>query len=98
MLVTRLKAALSPNEGMLDRLLWKKTAMSAPAGGRRLKASGWANLHSQRPISTLLVGTLIDFGNFSDPTLPFGMFQRQDFLVRPVKVISNVRYLLEEPL
>jgi hypothetical protein len=41
---------------------------------------------------------LIDFGKLRDPTLPFGMFQRQDFFVRPVKVISNVRYLLEEPL
>ena len=46
----------------------------------------------------LVVEALVDLGNLADPTLAFGVFQRQDFVVRPVKVIRNVRYLLIEPL
>jgi len=41
---------------------------------------------------------LVDLGNLGDPALAFAVLQRQDFLVRPVKVIGNVRYLLVEPL
>jgi hypothetical protein len=46
----------------------------------------------------LVVEALVDPCNLGDPTLAFGVLQRQDFLVRPVKVIRNVRYLLVEPL
>ena len=45
-----------------------------------------------------LVETLVDLGDLRDPTLALGMLERQDLVVRPVKVIGNVRYLLVEPL
>jgi len=48
--------------------------------------------------SALRVETPIDLRNLGNPTLPLGMVQRQNLLVRPVKVIGNVRYLLIEPL
>jgi hypothetical protein len=54
---------------------------------------------ASRTKSTLpVVEALIDLRDLGDPMLAVGMFQRQYFLVRPVKVISNVRYLLIEPL
>jgi hypothetical protein len=46
----------------------------------------------------LVVETLVDLCNLGNPALAFGMLQRQYFLVRPVKVIRNVRYLLIEPI
>jgi hypothetical protein len=46
----------------------------------------------------LVVQALVDLGDLGDPALAFGVLQRQNFLVRPVKVIRNVRYLLIEPL
>jgi len=46
----------------------------------------------------LVVEALVDLCNLDNPTLAFSMLQRQNFLVRPVKVIRNVRYLLVEPL
>jgi hypothetical protein len=48
--------------------------------------------------STLVIRALIHLGNLCDPTLALRMLHRQDFVMRPVKVICNVRYLLEEPL
>lgn len=46
----------------------------------------------------LVIEALIDFCNLGDPSLALGMLQSDYFFVRPVKVISNVRYLLIEPL
>jgi hypothetical protein len=46
----------------------------------------------------LLVKSLVDPGDFGDPALALAVFEREDLLMRPVKVISNVRYLLIEPL
>jgi hypothetical protein len=46
----------------------------------------------------LIVEAPINFCDLSNPALSLGMLQRQDFIVRPVKVIRNVRYLLIEPL
>jgi hypothetical protein len=46
----------------------------------------------------LTVETLVDFCDLGDPTMTFAMLQRQNFLVRPVKVKRNIRYLLIEPL
>jgi hypothetical protein len=45
-----------------------------------------------------VVDALVDPCNLGDPTLTLGVLERQYFLVRPVKVIRNVRYLLIEPL
>jgi len=55
-------------------------------------------MHQDSGRLSLVVQTLVDLCNLGDPTLAFGMLQRQDFLVRPVKVIRDVRYLLVEPL
>jgi len=41
---------------------------------------------------------LIDLRNLADPALSLSVLQRQYLLVRPVKVICNIRYLLIEPL
>jgi hypothetical protein len=46
----------------------------------------------------LLIEALIDLRNLHDPALALSVLQRQNLFVRPVKVISNVRYLLIEPL
>jgi hypothetical protein len=46
----------------------------------------------------LIVESLVDLGDLGDPTTALGVLQRQNLLVRPVKVIGNVRYLLIEPL
>ena len=40
----------------------------------------------------------VDLCNLRHPTLALGVLQGQDLLMRPVKVIRNVRYLLVEPL
>jgi hypothetical protein len=58
-------------------------------------AAGYA---SRTESALLVVETPVDPRNLCDPTLALGMLQRQDFLVRPVKVIRNVRYLLIQPL
>jgi hypothetical protein len=56
------------------------------------------------PISNVLnwtspiVESLVDFGYLFNPALSFQVVQLQNLRVRPVKVISNVRYLLIEPL
>jgi hypothetical protein len=46
----------------------------------------------------LLVETLVDFCDFLNPALTLKVVQFENLCVRPVKVISNVRYLLIEPL
>jgi len=46
----------------------------------------------------LLVQLLVDFSDLCYPSMAFSVLQRQDFFVRPVKVIRNVRYLFIEPL
>jgi hypothetical protein len=46
----------------------------------------------------LVVETLVDLGNLGNPTLALSVLERHDLLVRPMKVIRNVRYLLIEPL
>jgi hypothetical protein len=46
----------------------------------------------------LVVQALVDLCNLGDPALALRVLQRQNFLVRPMKVICNVRYLLIEPL
>jgi hypothetical protein len=49
---------------------------------------------SKRNSAHLLIEALIDLRNLRNPALALGVLQCQDLLVRPVKVISNVRYLL----
>ncbi len=46
----------------------------------------------------LLVQASIDPGDLFHPGRAFPMLQAQDLFVRPVKVISHIRYLLAEPL
>jgi len=55
-------------------------------------------IKSERRLFHLFIESLIDPGDFGDPSLALAMFERKDLLMRPVKVISNVRYLLVEPL
>jgi hypothetical protein len=45
-----------------------------------------------------VIEAAVDLRDLRDPLFPFTMFERQDLLVRPVKVIRDVRYLLAEPL
>jgi hypothetical protein len=45
-----------------------------------------------------LIETLIDPGDLFYPSLAFAVFEREELIVRPVKVIRDVRYLLIEPL
>jgi hypothetical protein len=45
-----------------------------------------------------LIESLVDLRDLRDPSLTLGVLERQDLVVRPVKVIGNVRYLLIEPL
>jgi len=47
---------------------------------------------------TLFIEAPVDLCDLGDPTLALGVLERQDFFVRPVKVIRNIRYLLIEPL
>jgi hypothetical protein len=46
----------------------------------------------------LLIEALIDLRNLQNPALALSMLQSKNLFVRPVKVISNVRYLFIEPL
>ena len=57
----------------------------------------WADASKTRS-PLLVVETLVDLGNLGNPTLALSVLERHDLLVRPMKVIRNVRYLLIEPL
>jgi hypothetical protein len=46
----------------------------------------------------LLVQSLVNPGNFSDPALPFSMLQGHDLLMGPVEVIGNIGYLLKQTI
>jgi hypothetical protein len=46
----------------------------------------------------LLVQAAVDLRDLRDPLLSLTVFEPEDLLVRPVKVIGDVRYLLTEPL
>lgn len=46
----------------------------------------------------LVVEALVDFRDLLDPALALKVVQFENLCVRPVKVISNIRYLLIEPL
>jgi hypothetical protein len=46
----------------------------------------------------LLVEPVVDLCDLGDPALTFGMIERQDLFVRPVKMVRHIRYLLVEPL
>jgi hypothetical protein len=46
----------------------------------------------------LIVEALVDFCDFLNPALALLVVQFENLRVRPVKVISNIRYLLIEPL
>jgi hypothetical protein len=46
----------------------------------------------------LFVESPVDLGDLCDPALTLAVFERENLVVRPVKVIGNVRYLLIEPL
>jgi len=48
--------------------------------------------------AALVVEPAIDLRDLLDPALAFAMLQAQDLLVRPVKVIRDIRDLLIEPL
>ena len=53
---------------------------------------------SESGVFYLFVEALVDLGDLGDPTLAFSMLERQDLLVRPMKVIGDICYLLIEPL
>jgi hypothetical protein len=53
------------------------------------------SIHS---FAQLIVKPLVDFGDLANPAIAFSVFQMKYLVVRPVKVIRNVRYLLIEPL
>jgi hypothetical protein len=63
--------------------------------GRCIAGVGYSS--TTKP-ARLFVETLVDLCNLGNPTLALSMLQRQNSLVRPMKVIRNVRYLLIEPL
>jgi hypothetical protein len=44
------------------------------------------------------VQTAVDLRDLTDPLFPLCVFEPEDLLVRPMKVIRDVRYLLAEPL
>jgi hypothetical protein len=46
----------------------------------------------------LFVEPPVDLRDLLDPTLPLGVLEPENLLVRPVEVIRDVRYLLVEPL
>ena len=46
----------------------------------------------------LIIESLVDLRDLGDPSLALAVFEREELIVRPVKVICNVRYLLIEPL
>ena len=46
----------------------------------------------------LLIQAPVDLCDLGDPVFPFLVFEPEDLLVRPVKVICDVRHLLAEPL
>ena len=47
---------------------------------------------------TPLVESVVDLCYFRNPALALAVLQREDLLVRPMKVERHVRYLLVEPL
>ena len=53
---------------------------------------------SKTRLVLLVIETLVDLCDLLHPTLALRMIQRQDLLMRPVKVVRNIRYLLIEPL
>jgi hypothetical protein len=92
-LVSAAKAVFKPTDG--------KSMLFLPEEARCLVATAAARAagHGSKTRSALLiVEALVDLCDLSDPTPALGVLQRQNFLVRPVKVISNIRYLLIEPL
>ena len=83
--VTRLKAAFNPREGnaIIHSL-----------------ENGWTRrspLFLKAPV-VFVVEPAVDLRDLRDPLLPLTVFEPEDLLVRPVKVIRDVRYLLVEPL
>jgi hypothetical protein len=46
--------------------------------------------------SYLLIQSLVNVGNFSDPALPFSVRQGHDLLMGPVEVIGDIGYLLKQ--
>jgi hypothetical protein len=58
------------------------------------------NQHQKKTLNRTcpVVEALVDFRYLLDPTLALQVLQFEYLRVRPVKVISNVRYLLIEPL
>lgn len=51
-------------------------------------------LHARELMLASLVQAAVDLGNLLHPSPPLWMFQLQDIIQRPVKVIRNVGYLL----
>ena len=58
-----------------------------------------AGAHGGLPLRcfVLLVEAAVDLRDLRDPLLSLTVFEPEDLLVRPVKVIGDVRYLLAEP-
>jgi hypothetical protein len=44
----------------------------------------------------LLIGSLVEVGDLGDPSSTVSMFQGQDLVVRPVEVIGDEGYLLDQ--
>src|SRR4029077_17591878 len=45
----------------------------------------------------VVVEAPVDLRDLGDPLLPFTVFEPENLLMRPVKVIGDVRYFLAEP-
>jgi len=60
--------------------------------------SRFYRIASKNRSAHLFVEALIDLRDLRDPALALSVLQRQNLLVRPMKVIGDVRYLLVEPL
>jgi hypothetical protein len=71
-----------------------KTGISNPSAG----GGGGPARASSYLIVGALRGARVELGDFRHPALALGVLQRHYLFVRPVKVKSDVRYLLIEPL
>ena len=49
-------------------------------------------------LAVVVVQAAIDLDDFLDPTPTLAVLQAQDVVMRPVKVVRQIRYLFVEPL
>jgi hypothetical protein len=87
------KAAFIPTEGIAAPMSSDGMTVSPSFRLRGLKVSRRASR-----LRALLVEALVYLRYLPDPAPPLAVFEREDLVVRPVKVKSYVRYLLLKPL